>query len=145
MIQPDKGQVKDFYDQHYYADIEGAGEPSSHHTRLARRIGLAQGDKVLDVACGTGEWLKAAMRCGAVISGIDLSEKAIEFCRADNPAGTFFSQSADRLPFEAGQFDWVSCLGSLEHFPEKSRSLVEMARVLKTGGTCLFLYRIATS
>jgi SAM-dependent methyltransferase len=137
MTQPDKAQVKDFYDKQYYSDIVGAGSPTSHHFRLARRIGIEKGDKVLDVACGTGEWVKAAVTCGATATGIDLSEKAIEFCRSDNPAADFYCQGADSLPFDTGNFDLVSCLGSLEHFPDKAAALEEMTRVLKSGGRLL--------
>lgn len=137
MKQPDKAAVKAFYDKHYYANVIGAGEPTTHHRQLAKRIALGKGDKVLDVACGTGAWLKAAQKRGAEVSGIDLSERAIEFCRWDNSGGQYFCQSADSLPFETGYFDWVTCLGSLEHFPEKSESLAEMARVMKPGGHLL--------
>ncbi len=137
MTQPDKSQVKAFYDEHYYADIGGAGTPTGHHLHLARRLGIKNGDRVLDVACGTGEWLKAALGAGAEVAGIDLSEKAVEFCRRDNPAGRFYCQGAEELPFEAGYFDLVSCLGSLEHFPDKAGSLAEMARVLRPGGGLL--------
>jgi SAM-dependent methyltransferase len=137
MIKPDKDHVKAFYDQHYYADIKGAGVPTRHHINLTARLGLANGEKLLDVACGTGEWLKAVAGCGGAVSGVDLSEKAIEFCQTDNPSGDFYCQSADALPFDNGYFDWVSCLGSLEHFPEKPDSLAEMARVLRPGGQLL--------
>jgi SAM-dependent methyltransferase len=136
-MSPDQDQVKEFYDQHYYADIESAGVPTGHHRRIARRIGITAGDNVLDVACGTGEWLQAARSLGALVSGIDLSEKAIEFCQSNNPAGTFLCQGAQNLPFDDGSFDWLTCFGSLEHFPDKASSLGEMARVVKVGGQVL--------
>ena len=136
-MQPDPERVKEFYDQNYYANVEGAGEPTAHHQRLARRLGIGSGHLVLDVACGTGEWLQAAHGRGAGIAGVDLSAKAIAFCRENNPAGEFYSQGAESLPFADASVDLVSCLGSLEHFPDKSAALCEMYRVLKPGGALL--------
>lgn len=136
-MQPDQEQVREFYDRQYYSDIGSAGTPTGHHVRIARRIGISAGDRVLDVACGTGEWLRAAHDLGAQVSGIDLSQKAIEFCRANNPDGRFLCQGAEKLPFEDNSFDWLTCFGSLEHFPDKPASMREMARVVKPGGQVL--------
>ncbi|MEM6581217.1 MAG: class I SAM-dependent methyltransferase [Pseudomonadota bacterium] len=134
-MQPDKERVKAFYDQNYYSDIEGSGHPTKHHIRLAERLGINADERLLDVACGTGEWLKAVCVNGTKVSGIDLSERAVDFCRRDNPHGDFHCQSCEQLPFENDFFDWVSCLGSLEHFPDKSASMTEMVRVLRPGGS----------
>lgn len=97
MTQPDRDQVREFYDQHYYADIEGGGQPTQHHIQLAKRLQIDADDHLLDVACGTGEWLKAVCAGGARVSGVDLSEKAVEFCRKDNPIGDFHCQSCEQL------------------------------------------------
>lgn len=132
-MQPDQNQVQKFYDENYYADIKGLGRPTAHHRRLARRLGIVAGQRVLDVACGTGEWLQAAYESGAHIFGVDLSEKAISFCRQSHPEGEFQATSAENLPFDDESMDVISCLGSLEHFPDKPAALAEMYRLLKPG------------
>lgn len=137
-MQPDQDQVKKFYDENYYADIKGAGSPTAHHRRLARRLGICAGQRVLDVACGTGEWLQAAYEREALIFGVDLSEKAISFCSRNNPEGQFLANSAENLPFGNESMDIISCLGSLEHFPDKPAALAEMYRLLKPGA-CLVI------
>jgi ubiquinone/menaquinone biosynthesis C-methylase UbiE len=132
-MQPDQDQVRKFYDENYYAEIKGVGNPTAHHRRLAQRLGITAGHRVLDVACGTGEWLQAAHERGAHVFGVDLSEKAISFCTRNNPQGKFLAVSAENLPFDAGSMDIVTCLGSLEHFPDKPAALAEMHRLLKPG------------
>lgn len=134
-MQPDQEQVQKFYDENYYADIKGAGSPTAHHRRLAQRLGITAGQRVLDCACGTGEWLQAAYERGAIIFGVDLSEKAISFCSQNNPEGRFLAQGAENLPFDDESMDIITCLGSLEHFPDKPAALAEMWRLLKPGAS----------
>lgn len=135
---PDERQVQDFYDGEYYADIQGAGEPTGHHRRLVKRLGIASGDAVVDIACGTGEWLAAAREQGARVAGIDLASRAIDFCRARMPEGEFYCQGATQLPFPDASADLVTCLGSLEHFPDKSAALREMYRIVRPGSALVF-------
>lgn len=136
---PDQTQVKDFYDSEYYATLPDILEASSHHKKLATKLGIKNGMNVLDVACGTGAWLKAVSELGANIAGIDLSEKAIQFCQKHLPEGDFYCQPATPLPFPDNQFDVVTCLGSLEHFPNQLSAVKEISRVLKPTGKAIIL------
>jgi SAM-dependent methyltransferase len=121
--------IKRFYDTQYYANAHGPARVTAHHRRLAARLGLSAGMRVLDVACGRGEWLLAARQRGAAVAGIDLSDRAIESCRLSMPEGHFAVGPAEILPFEDRSFDLVTCLGSLEHFVDKPGALSEMRRV----------------
>ncbi len=94
---------------------------------------------VLDVACGTGEWLDFFRDQGASIAGIDLSQKAIEQCVRRFPEGKFVCGPAETLPFEDRTFDLVTCMGSLEHFLDKPAALSEMKRVAKGNARFLIL------
>ena len=76
---------------------------------------------------------------GAITSGVDISQKAIEICKANIPKGTFHCCAAESLPFETGQFDIISCLGALEHFLAPTISLREMVRVGKGNARFLIL------
>jgi SAM-dependent methyltransferase len=122
-------QIQKFYDEIYYRDAKAAVTTPGHLRRLARRLGIDAGQKVLDVACGAGDWLLAAQERGALTAGIDLSHKAITLCRARLPDGAFHVGPAERLPFADGEFDLVTCLGSLEHFLDPQAALQEMRRV----------------
>ena len=137
----DQDKIRDFYDNVYYSDAtaSSASQVPAHYFRLFRRLGITPGAAVLDVACGTGEWLDACARNGCSVAGVDLSAKAIAICAARLPAGKFFAQPAETLPFADRTFDVITCLGSLEHFVDPVSSVREMARVAKPGATIVLL------
>jgi len=132
-------EIRDFYDHIYYKDATASPDLPAHLLRLAARLGPWHGQKLLDVACGTGEWLRAAAELGAEPAGIDISRVAIEVCRQVLPKADLPCGPAENLPFGDGSFDVVSCLGSLEHFVEPERVLREITRVAKGDAILLFL------
>jgi SAM-dependent methyltransferase len=133
-------RIREFYDTEYYA-AEAGGGPLPWHTRqVAARLGDLRGKAVLDVACGRGEWLQLLQQRGAArVAGIDLSQRAIETCRARMPQGEFHCGPAETLPFADAGFDLVTCMGSLEHFLDKPGALREMVRVSRPGARFLIL------
>lgn len=91
-------------------------------------------DRVLDVACGTGELLaQIAPRVERAI-GVDISPGMLEIARSRHPDIDFRVGPSDALPFADGEFTALVCTTALHHFPEPQRSLDEMARVLGPGG-----------
>ena len=136
---PDLKEMKSFYDDVYYANADKTLQGSAHLRNLARRVNVGEGEAVLDVACGLGEWLLVCQERGASVAGVDLSDRAIEFCKKHLPAGEFHAVPAEQLPFEAASFDVVSCLGSLEHFVDPVVALRDMVRVAKPGARFLLL------
>lgn len=133
------GEMKSFYDGVYYADANKPLQGSAHLKSLARKVDIGSGDAVLDIACGLGEWLHVCATDGAKVYGVDLSERAIEYCSKHMPDGEFHAVPAENLPFADGQFNFISCLGSLEHFVEPVVSLNEMMRVAKADAKFLIL------
>ncbi|MHB9022005.1 MAG: class I SAM-dependent methyltransferase [Halothiobacillus sp.] len=132
-------EIRDFYNSIYYKDVERTCKTSRHLLKLAKRVWALENQKILDVACGTGDWLIACEKNGARPHGVDLSEKAVSVCRKCMPEGVFFVTSADFLPFESDYFNMVSCLGSLEHFLTPELAINEMLRVGKEDAFFLFL------
>lgn len=132
-------EIKDFYDDVYHRGVRPTGRPTLHLRRLAARF-VTPGAQVLDVACGTGGWLKAVVERGGVPHGMDISENAIEVCRKDLGNGDQFKTGkAEELPFGDDSFDLVTCLGSLEHFLDPHAALREMIRVSRPGAAFLIL------
>jgi SAM-dependent methyltransferase len=131
--------IKRFYDTEYYRDSRTPTTVTSHHRRLVRRLGIGAGTRVLDIACGRGDWLLAAHERGATVAGIDLSDRAIAHCREAMPDGEFAIGPAETLPFGDAGFDFVTCLGSLEHFIDKPGALREMQRVATQDARFLLL------
>lgn len=131
-------KIKQFYDKVYYCDRQHR-PPRKHELRLAIKLCVSNQTKVLDVACGTGEWLMACRQQGAEVAGIDLSEKAISICKKEIPEGHFYAQAAETLPFHDNSFDIVTCLGALEHFIKPVQALQEMRRVAKKNARIIIL------
>ncbi len=132
-------EIRSFYDGVYYKELRPAEKIPLHLRRLARRLGPWEGKQLLDVGCGTGLWLAAAARLGAIPAGIDISQVAMEHCRAILPQARLRCGAAEELPFEDGGFDVISCLGSLEHFLDPAKALREMARVAKPRARLILL------
>ena len=134
----DHREMQAFYDDVYYKDASAALVVSRHLRRMASRF-IRPGQQVLDVACGTGNWLLAAREVGGAPSGIDLSPKAIDICKQHMPEGEFYSGPAETLPFDSDAFDVITCLGSLEHFLDPVSAVKEMVRVSKKGALFIIL------
>jgi ubiquinone/menaquinone biosynthesis C-methylase UbiE len=102
---------------------------------------LAGGERVLDVACGTGVVTRAAAKragpAGHVV-GVDLNPGMIEVARSlPAPIGApieWLERSALDLRLEDASFDAVLCQQGLQFFPDKAVALQEMRRVLDHGG-----------
>lgn len=136
---PELEDMKSFYDDVYYADANKPLQSNAHLRKLAKITKVGSDDAVLDIACGLGEWLHVCQCNGAKVAGVDLSERAIDYCVKNMSDGEFHAVPAEQLPFADDQFDLVSCLGSLEHFVEPVLALKEMARVARSDARILIL------
>jgi SAM-dependent methyltransferase len=114
-------------------------EPAAHLVRFAR---IKQGDRVLDVACGTGVVAVTAARRGAVVTGLDLTPELLVAARENAQiAGVEIAWregDAEELPFEASSFDVVVSQFGHMFAPRPAVAIAEMLRVLKPGGTIAF-------
>jgi ubiquinone/menaquinone biosynthesis C-methylase UbiE len=102
--------------------------------------GLASGDSLLDLACGTGIVARLAARSGMTATGGDINPGMLAVAK-ESAAGldaTFHSADAQDLPFEDECFDAVICQQGLQFFPDKPAAVSESLRVLKPGGRAVF-------
>lgn len=100
--------------------------------------GVAPGQAVLDVACGTGIVARtAAERLGGngVVVGLDLNDAMLTVARRVRPDLDWQPGDAAKLPFPDGSFDAVLCQMALMFFPDRAKALREMARVAAPDGT----------
>jgi len=106
---------------------------------LIRFGGLSDGDRVLDVGCGTGSLVFALSKIANVAeaSGVDLVEPYVAFASAKNtdPRITFKQADACALPFRDNSFDRAFSMLVLQFIPDGSRAVAEMRRVVRPGGT----------
>jgi ubiquinone/menaquinone biosynthesis C-methylase UbiE len=109
---------------------------------LCDAAGIASGQTVLDVACGTGIVARTAadlVAPGGTVIGLDLNQAMLTVARRVRPDIEFREGQADDLPFPDGTFDAVVCQMALMFLPDRSRALLEMARVAHVGGTVAVL------
>jgi 2-polyprenyl-3-methyl-5-hydroxy-6-metoxy-1,4-benzoquinol methylase len=135
----DLATLRDYYDEVYYRHAQGEESIPTHYVRLARHFEPWNGKTLLDIACGTGLWLRAATQFGAICTGVDISRNALDVCRQSLPQAELHCGPAEQLPFGNEQFDIVSCLGALEHFLEPLAALREMVRVAKPSAAFVLL------
>lgn len=111
------------------------------------RLGLAPGDRLLDLGCGAGRHAFEALRRGARVVAFDYDEAELKDvgtmaaamdAAGDIPASgrsTTTCGDATRLPFPDGSFDRVIAAEVLEHIADDGAAIHELARVLRPGGT----------
>jgi SAM-dependent methyltransferase len=105
---------------------------------LLQAAGIAPGQAVLDVCCGTGLVAQAAAGLGASVTGLDISEDMIAMATAKGLACQFQVGDAEVLPFGDLHFDRVICNFGLYHLPEPDLAIAEAARVLRPNGVYAF-------
>src|SRR5215813_7362488 len=100
-------------------------------------VALTPGERVLDVACGTGVVARqAAVRVGAGghVVGLDFNSHMLALAWARGPAVEWCEGNAMALPFATKAFDVVVCQQGLQFFPDRGKALREAHRVLVPGG-----------
>lgn len=95
------------------------------------------GERVLDVACGTGVLARAAadrMAQGGSVVGLDMNPGMLSVAEDLAPELEWRQGRAEDLPYEAGTFDLVACQLSLMFFDDRKAAIREMLRVMKPEG-----------
>ena len=96
------------------------------------QLGIGEGARLLDIACGSGFAAQLAARRGGVVTGIDASEALIQIARARTPGGDFRVADMFALPFPDACFDMATSFNGIWKGCEAA--LREAARVLVPGG-----------
>lgn len=126
-----------------------AGLHRGWRRRAAELAGVSPGDRVLDVATGTGDLaleLAARVAPGGEVVGIDFSQRMLEVAGAKASAACrpdvsvrFQAANALVLPFEANEYAAATVGFGARNFADLERGLAEMARVVRPGGRVVVL------
>ena len=115
-------------------EFASIAEPSNcrEYVRVHERLGIGAGDKVLDVACGSGLALELARVRGAVGAGIDASHRLVAIARDRNPDADIRVGDMNDLPWADGMFDVVTSFRGI--WATTPTAMESIRRVLRAGG-----------
>jgi len=135
---PSEEAQADFYGQKYLDKYTAGMSPKRHAYEMPRRHAanldlvqrMARPRTLLDVGCGEGAFLAEAVKRGLKAQGCDFG------LRSEYPPGVTVTSGSleQRLPFEDGTFDVVTCWAVVEHLREPHHAVREIFRVLRPGG-----------
>jgi ubiquinone/menaquinone biosynthesis C-methylase UbiE len=132
------GSLPENYEKYF---VPAIGRPVAEG--LIEAAALQPGERVLDVACGTGVVTRlAAERAGAgQVTGLDVNAGMLGVARASTPPGQgieWVEAGAEDMPLPDESHDVVLCQMGLQFMPDRLGALREMRRVLVDGGRLLF-------
>ena len=130
-MQPTEAPAE-IYDRHMVPAMLASWVPA-----LLDLVALKPGERVLDVACGTGVVARQAVLqvgAGGYVVGLDFNSDMLALARVRGPAVEWREGNAMALPFATSAFDVVVCQQGLQFFPDSGKALREAHRVLVPGG-----------
>jgi SAM-dependent methyltransferase len=133
-----RGSAPQNYEKFFVSAI---GEPLA--LDLISAAALRPGERILDVACGTGVVARlAAAQVGdsGTVAGLDVNPGMLAVARAATPGGAkidWYETSAEAMPLADASFDVALCQMGLQFIPDKLKALKEIRRVLAPGGRVL--------
>lgn len=134
--------VKDYWDSRSAGFSDAVMEEYSErgeeiYRAIAEATGIGKGSRVLDVGCGPGLLSIVMSGHGAVVTGIDYSDKMIAQARRNSESkglpAEFVRMDAQRMGFDDCSFDAVVSRDVLWSLPEPEKAYAEMVRVLRPG------------
>lgn len=105
--------------------------------RRPSEVHAVDGERILDVGCGTGIMLEHLDGLGSP-TGLDFSPTALAFCR-QRGAERLVQGRGEQLPFADDSFSAVTAFGVIEHIEADRAAVDEWARVLRPGGSLVLL------
>lgn len=117
------------------------GQDRRWKARLIALASIRSSERVLDLACGTGDLTYAAAEQAHSVVGLDLTRRMLELAnrRASRARPTFVAGDMLALPFDRAAFDVITIGYGLRNVPDLNLALGEIHRVLAPGGRLLSL------
>jgi SAM-dependent methyltransferase len=115
-------------------DFAALSEPSNcrEYVAMHHRLGVAAGDRLLDVACGSGLAIELARLRGASCAGIDASPRLVAVARRRSPQADLRVGDMNALPWDPASFDVVTSFRGI--WGTTPGAVAEIRRVLRPGG-----------
>lgn len=125
--------VRSAYNEFDYGTVT---QLDSLYNWFFKLIDLQPNSTLLDVACGRSQLVDMATKHGVEAIGLDFAYAPLWILRHEK-RGDYVSADAQAMPFPPNSFDYVTSIGSLEHYPDMSAGVRALAHVLKPSGKAL--------
>src|SRR6185369_6893535 len=127
----------------FYELVEEHRYTKEWHIPIAAGFSQSKNLNVLEVGCGLGTDGAQFAKAGAIYTGIDLTDAAVDLAKRRfelfQLPGTFCVADAERLEFPDNTFDIVYSHGVLHHTPDTAAAVREIHRVLRPGGKAVVM------
>ena len=134
---------KKYFDKTFFDKVTQNRYSTQSHLLRIGKFDKFYGKKVLEIGCGIGTDGAQFAKNGAIYTGLDLSEVAIEIAKKRfeiyGLEGEFVVGDAEKLPFLKDSFECVYSHGVLHHTPSIEKAIKEIHRVLKPGGELILM------
>lgn len=134
----DSYTVRDAYNEIFIH--HGILHKDSFYLWLINLLNPEPGKTLLDIACGEGRLVTLAERQGMKATGTDFAINGVLKGKKDSSISSWFVADGERLPLQNDVFDYITHIGSLEHYNDPIQGAKEIARVLRPNGkACILL------
>ncbi len=141
----DKRELKDYYNKKALdineLDITYNSKSSykryffnSRFNQVIKALKPKKGEKILDIGCGTGFYVKYLINKDCKVTGTDISKIYINQAKEYAAGAKYLVCDAANLPFDKNSFDKILMTEVIEHIPDPIDAIKEIKRVLKPGG-----------
>ncbi|MBI1730132.1 class I SAM-dependent methyltransferase [Candidatus Acetothermia bacterium] len=107
-------------------------------SRLVHHLSNPRDGKILDLACGTGNYSIELAKRGLIVTGVDNSERMIETASQKQSNVSWSLGDAEALPFEDETFSGAICALAIHHFKALDKPFQEIFRVMRNGQFVIF-------
>ena len=116
------------------------GKPHSENRLtncLGKNLTVLKSKKILEAGCGAGRFTEILLKYGGIVHAFDYSN-AVEACMANNgsnPNVSIAQADIRSMPYKKNEYDYVFCMGVLQHTPSPEKSIRYLFEMVKPGGT----------
>ncbi len=124
-------------DEVHYSNWRYLNKKRQHIENSIWRKYLKDGDSILDIACGNGYFLKRIhdiFQNNIANFALDISSEVINVAKVSFPAANYVISTAETMPFQDNQFDYIQIIGALANVINPVSVIADAVRVLKPGG-----------
>ena len=109
-------------------------DTDSFYRWILKKLNPIAHQRLLDIGCGEGILVDFAHKLGLISIGMDISASGIKIAQLGTGSKRFALANGENLPFGENSFDYITNIGSLEHFINPLTGVREMRRVLHPDG-----------